>query len=169
MRIAGAVLIVLGLLFCLSFFGAIVGIPLILIGLVMVIAGGRRKTVITNVVQVSNNGPAPQLSMNHEGAGWRPEPTARREPVREPRIQAQSPRPALPQRDIELDLGYDTDFVDMRSELTQTSKRILAMAKEDGYQFRAQPGQIVITKGDYEETLRSNHAIEQFGRAMRYL
>jgi hypothetical protein len=53
-RIFGGILIVLGFLFSLSIVGAIFGIPMMLIGLVCVIFGGRRRTVITNVVQVSN-------------------------------------------------------------------------------------------------------------------
>jgi hypothetical protein len=59
MRIFGGLLIVLGLLFCLSIIGAVVGIPMILIGIVCLIVGGRRhKTVITNVVTV--NSPEPR-------------------------------------------------------------------------------------------------------------
>lgn len=53
MRIVGVFFILVGLLLCLTFFGAVVGIPLILVGCVMVVMGGR-KTVITNVVNVSN-------------------------------------------------------------------------------------------------------------------
>ena len=58
MRILGAFLIILGLLLCLSIVGAVVGIPMIFIGLIVIVVGGRRKTVITNVVQVSNSIPA---------------------------------------------------------------------------------------------------------------
>jgi hypothetical protein len=60
-------------------------------------------------------------------------------------------------------------FVEVRSEFSQTSKRILAMAKEDGYEFRARPDRIVIRRGDFEDVLRSNQAIEAFGRSLRYL
>jgi len=64
MRIMGVVFIFVGLLLCLTFFGAIVGVPLILVGWVMVVMGGR-KTVITNVVNVTNvpnTSPADQMS-----------------------------------------------------------------------------------------------------------
>jgi hypothetical protein len=57
MRIVGAMLILLGLLLCLSIVGAIVGIPMILIGAVLVAIGGRRKVVITNTVTVANTMP----------------------------------------------------------------------------------------------------------------
>lgn len=54
MRFLGALLIVFGLLFCFTFFGAIIGIPMMLIGAILLAIGGRRKTVIHNVVNVSN-------------------------------------------------------------------------------------------------------------------
>lgn len=162
MRVAGAIFIVLGLLLSLSFFGAVIGIPLILIGIVMVIVGGRRKTIITNVVQVSNNGPAPQRAPDNSGA-------AAIRPSRKETAMQGPPVAALAAPGDDFDLGYETEFVDARSELTQTSRRVLAMAKEDGYEFRARPDRIVVRRGDHEETLRSNHAIEEFGRAMRYL
>ena len=55
MRILGGVLIVLGLLFCLSVIGAIIGIPMIILGIVLAALGGRR-TLITNVVSVQTAG-----------------------------------------------------------------------------------------------------------------
>jgi uncharacterized protein DUF5362 len=54
MRIIGVIFIFVGLLLCLTIFGAVAGIPLIIIGAVLVLAGGRRKTVITNVINVAN-------------------------------------------------------------------------------------------------------------------
>jgi hypothetical protein len=168
MRIAGAIFIVLGLLLCLSLFGAVVGIPLILIGIVMVIVGGRRKTIITNVVQVSNNAPAPQLSVANGDTDWRREPSSRRPDDHEPRLRAPAVA-VLPPQNAEFDLDYEADFVDVRSELSQVSKRILAMAKQDGYEFKARPDRILIRRGDFEEVLRSNQAVEEFGRTMRYL
>jgi hypothetical protein len=55
MAIFGAILIVVGLFFCLTIVGAVFGIPMILIGIICVVVGMmRRRTVITNVVQVSN-------------------------------------------------------------------------------------------------------------------
>jgi hypothetical protein len=54
MRVFGIVLIVLGFLISLSIVGAIIGVPMMIIGLICVLAGGRHKTTITNVVQVSH-------------------------------------------------------------------------------------------------------------------
>lgn len=54
MRILGVIFIVSGLLACLTIIGIPFGIFLIIVGIVCVAVGGRRNTVITNVVQVSN-------------------------------------------------------------------------------------------------------------------
>ena len=51
MRVAGVILIVFGLLLCLSVVGAIFGFPMFIIGIVLVAMGGR-KTTITNVITV---------------------------------------------------------------------------------------------------------------------
>ena len=53
MRIFGGVLILIGLLVCLTIVGIPFGIILILVGAAMCIFGGSRRTVINNVVQVS--------------------------------------------------------------------------------------------------------------------
>ncbi len=66
MRVFGALLIAFGFLLSLSIVGAIVGLPMILVGIVCLIAGGRRKTVITNVVNVN----APDQRTQSED--WRP-------------------------------------------------------------------------------------------------
>ena len=56
LAIAGAVLMFMGLLFSLTIIGAIIGVPMMIGGAIMMGVGvfGRRKTMITNVVQVSN-------------------------------------------------------------------------------------------------------------------
>jgi hypothetical protein len=46
MRVLGAIMIVLGLLFCLTVIGAVIGIPMMLIGLGLVVAGGNRSVVV---------------------------------------------------------------------------------------------------------------------------
>lgn len=51
MRVLGAIMIVFGLLFCLTVIGAVIGIPMMLIGLVLVIAGGSNRTVVVHVNQ----------------------------------------------------------------------------------------------------------------------
>lgn len=60
MIIFGFFLQFVGFLLCLTVIGAIVGVPLILIGGIVVVFGffGRRKTVIQNVVTVQNAVPA---------------------------------------------------------------------------------------------------------------
>ena len=54
MRVVGGVMIVVGLLFCLTVIGAIIGLPMMLIGLVLVIAGRRDPSV---VVQMNHHAP----------------------------------------------------------------------------------------------------------------
>lgn len=46
MRVLGAIMIVLGLLFSLTVIGAVIGIPMMLIGLGLVVAGGNRSVVV---------------------------------------------------------------------------------------------------------------------------
>ena len=53
----GVVSIVIGLLFCLTIIGAIIGVPMILAGASLCFWGavfGSRKTIIQNVVTVQN-------------------------------------------------------------------------------------------------------------------
>jgi hypothetical protein len=50
LRLIGAVMIVAGLLFCMTIIGAVVGIPFMLLGLVFVIAGRRPAApIVVNV------------------------------------------------------------------------------------------------------------------------
>jgi hypothetical protein len=60
MIIFGFFLQFVGFLLCLTVIGAVIGVPLILIGGIVVVFGffGRRKTVIQNVVTVQNAAPA---------------------------------------------------------------------------------------------------------------
>jgi len=62
LRMIGGILVLIGLLFCFSIIGAFIGIPMMIVGGILCAVGGRRKTVITNVVQVSN---APGIPGNH--------------------------------------------------------------------------------------------------------
>ena len=52
----GVFLVFVGFLFTLTIIGSIIGIPTMLLGIVLIVAGvfARRKTVITNVVHVQN-------------------------------------------------------------------------------------------------------------------
>ena len=54
MRIVGVILVLLGLVLCFTIIGIFFGIPMILIGITLIALGGRRKTIIQNVVTVSN-------------------------------------------------------------------------------------------------------------------
>jgi len=62
MIVFGFILSFIGFLLCLTFIGAVLGVPLIFIGSLMVLFGflGRRKTVIQNVVTVHNVSSAPE-------------------------------------------------------------------------------------------------------------
>jgi membrane protease subunit (stomatin/prohibitin family) len=53
--IGGAVLMFVGFLFCLTLIGAVIGIPFMIVGAIMMGFGlfGRKNQTITNVVQVS--------------------------------------------------------------------------------------------------------------------
>jgi hypothetical protein len=78
LAIAGAVLVFLGLLFSLTVIGAIIGIPMMIAGAIMMAVGvfGRRKTIITNVVQVSNAPGAQPAPANAVSLGVSAGPTA---------------------------------------------------------------------------------------------
>jgi hypothetical protein len=54
-RVFGFIILIIGLLFCLTIIGAVLGIPMMIVGSIMVAISffGRQKTTITNVVQVA--------------------------------------------------------------------------------------------------------------------
>jgi hypothetical protein len=84
-RVIGGLLIIFGFLISLSIVGAIFGIPMILIGFVLVLVGGRHKTTITNVVQVSN---VPGNTASFEDGDYQP-PLLDRGSVRaQPRLES---------------------------------------------------------------------------------
>ncbi|HET8942660.1 MAG TPA: hypothetical protein VFN13_11815 [Rudaea sp.] len=64
MIIFGLILQFIGVLFCLTIIGALIGVPLIFIGGLMALFGflGRRKTVIQNIVTVQNAAPVPEAT-----------------------------------------------------------------------------------------------------------
>jgi hypothetical protein len=71
-RIFGAILFILGFLISLSIIGAIIGVPLMGVGvLLMILGGGRRKVVINNVVSV--NGPPAALPVELQPAAAQPQ------------------------------------------------------------------------------------------------
>lgn len=91
MRIVGGVMIVLGLLFCLTVVGAIIGLPMMLIGLALVIAGRSNPTVV--------------VQMNHHAPHYHPHPQPHYPPPGQPQAgvagygdpQAQQLPPAQPE------------------------------------------------------------------------
>ena len=168
MRIAGVFLIIFGFLISLSIVGAFVGIPMMIIGFVMVIMGGRRKTIITNVVQVSNNGGAPSMSFQDDDDRRRQQPVLRSR-MQEPPIMPPPRVPAQISRAPEYEAAYDDEpFTDVRTQLTQDARRILALAKEDGFEIKARPTSLTVRKGEYEEVFRSNEEIHEFGLSRGY-
>lgn len=76
MRVFGFVLVVLGLLICLTIIGIPFGLFLIFVGIALAIVGGHRRTVINNVIQVSNSsGPAVlQTRLPDSTDRWRSSP-----------------------------------------------------------------------------------------------
>jgi len=60
MRIAGLIIGMIGFLLCLTIIGAVIGIPLMIIGAGMMLFGGRKKTIINNVITVQNAPATPE-------------------------------------------------------------------------------------------------------------
>jgi hypothetical protein len=59
MAVVGIIFLLMGFIFCLTIIGTFIGAPMMFLGAVFLIVGlSRRKTVITNVVQVTNTAPA---------------------------------------------------------------------------------------------------------------
>ena len=97
MRVFGIVLIILGFLISLSIVGAIIGIPMMIIGLICGLAGGRRRTVITNVVQVTHGAVAVPSDgdSSHRGGSFHVE-HQRTTPPLQRRLKELNPTPAAP-------------------------------------------------------------------------
>ena len=171
MRIVGIIFILIGGLMSMTIIGASIGIPMMFIGLLMVLFGGRRKTVINNVIQVSNNGGAPHYSSSDSDRAHK-EPSLRAwtgRPVSALPLAPRLPRVQPPPADDDFELSYENEeFVDARSELSQAAKKILAQAQKDGFAVTARPTSVTIRSGDQSQILTSNEAIYSFGRNQRY-
>ena len=177
MRIVGAVFLVLGLLFSLSIIGAFIGVPMMLIGLVMLIAGGRRKTVITNVVQVSNTVPGHRddsypavaaVPANRAAIGRQPEPRTIAPPSYLPAARASAESVA---DRFERAPSQPSVFNDIENEIAEECVEILRHAKADGYDvfyLRHENRVIVRWRDEPEKLLFSNRDIRNFGRAHGY-
>ena len=176
MRIVGIILVIFGLLISLSIVGAIIGGPMVLIGLVMIMAGGRRKTIITNVVQVSNTtagrpeelGRLSEAPFNRVQIGREPEPQYIPPPVYRP--AAYSGGGSVMER---LDRPADAPavFHDIEHEISEESLGILRKAKADGYHvkyFRNENKVLARLPNEPEVVLFSNGDIRDFGRARGY-
>jgi hypothetical protein len=66
MAIVGVVFLLVGFIFCLTIIGAFIGGPMMFLGAIFLVFGlfGRRKTVITNVVHVTNTSQPAQAWQN---------------------------------------------------------------------------------------------------------
>jgi uncharacterized protein (UPF0335 family) len=176
MRVLGAILIVLGLLLSLTIFGAFFGIPMILIGIGLMVAGGR-KTVITNVVQVSN-APShlvyePSLARGPDGrVDYRDRDYAGpvvSAPRAAPRIAAPG-RPSVASRLESLEEAH-RQFEDIENEISNEAIEILQAAKQSGFsvQYLRQSNRVVVKRQDSDPiSLFSNDDIEAFGQSNGY-
>jgi len=92
-RIFGCVLFILGFLISLSIVGAIFGVPMMGLGvLLMIFGGGRRKVVINNVVSVNSAPAALPREMQSDFVDAQPR-APRWEPLPEPRDRQALPPP----------------------------------------------------------------------------
>lgn len=81
MRIFGIILVVIGLLVCLTIIGIPAGVFLIFVGLVLIALGSRQRTTITNVVQVSTTPGQQSFSMESDERGGRAVSPPRQSPM----------------------------------------------------------------------------------------
>ena len=169
MRILGGVLIVFGLLLSLSIVGAIVGVPLILVGIVLMVAGGRRRTVITNVVQVST---APESRMSFEPSRSIRKMNEDLVPhFDEPTVSIQ-PRVSLPSNrqfssSTDNRMSASRKFFDIENEITKRSMDILGEVNAAGFQvdYQVEENRILVTIPETGKFfLYSNEQILVFGK-----
>ena len=135
MRIAGIVVFVFGFLICLSIVGIPFGIFLMIVGVLMMIFGGRSKTIITNVVQVSN-APGQSYAPPPEAAPYVPEVkqvsareppalappidiTPRREPLYQPRVTVAQSEPDYDRKKWQALLKYDPDLAKVANKMQE--------------------------------------------------
>jgi hypothetical protein len=167
LRIVGIIFVFLGIILCITIIGAGIGVILIFLGLIMIAFGGRRKTVINNVIQVTNtSGPqtvSSEAAVSRKGIFSGKSIAATAAPAM---ARLNSGTTSAPEFEVEY---VDTDFTDARSELNQVSKRILSLAKQDGCEISARPDRITVSRDDYHEDLRSNSEIQTFGTTYGYL
>jgi uncharacterized protein DUF5362 len=133
MRILGVIFILVGLVLCLTIVGAIFGGLLIIIGIVLVAVGGRRKTVITNVINVANT-PTGAVPAEQAAASVSMLP---RDAQKELLSSTSADRPAptlvvpssvqmaeMPQRSTAYDVAKWKALVEFDSDIADASKRV---------------------------------------------
>jgi hypothetical protein len=174
MRIFGLLLVVTGLIFCLTIIGAPFGIFLIFVGLIFIALGGRRRTYITNVIQVSNtSGPAPEAKSTVRTLFGRKSEAAKQIDYVDV-TPKQSPQHSFDARGadrLEAQLTSGRRFQAIETELTQNSINILRAAHADGYDVDFKRGRnwIIVKLGEEMVYLCSNEDIQSFGYERRYV
>jgi hypothetical protein len=162
MRVFGLILFLLGIVLLFGILTAPLGIIFIIAGIVMMALGGRRKTVIHNVIQVSNNVGQQEANFDDDDRGRRRGPVARQ--AEPPMLPKRARQPMLESAD-NID---DQPFVDLRNEISTASKRVLAFARQDGFDLAFKSDRVVATREEVELIFQSNHAIERFGLRQGY-
>jgi hypothetical protein len=175
MRIAGLFISLFGFLISLSIVGAIIGIPLMIIGTLMMIFGGRRRTIINNVVQVSNTVPGtrngrddpPPFTGNAVQIGRE---ERRSLPQSSYRTEPQTRGVSISER-LAPNIDGVRVFEDIENEISEESIVILRRAKEDGMDVRymRRDNQVVVQPAEGATLVFvSNADISQFGRRYGY-
>jgi Family of unknown function (DUF5362) len=163
MRIVGVILVLIGLAFCFTIIGIFFGVPMILIGIVLIALGGRRKTIIQNVVTVSN---APYVGQPQD-VSLNPGHRARLQtpPLQIPEAQILSPDQPIREK-VVTNTPLDTVqlFVNAFEELTLRASAILDKAKKDGYEIIIENEKVTVKRtGASPVFLYSNPEVLAFG------
>ncbi len=166
MRFIGVVFVLFGVLLLFTVIGAGFGLILIILGFLFIALGGGRRTVIRNVVSVTNVAPTP-----NGDDGRSPRRALSLAPATD-RQRREPPLIAGEARRIDLfeptyDDGDDpTEFTDLKNEISVAAKAALAKLHASGFQIKAKPDRIVVSRNDQSEILKSNAAIIDFVRSV---
>jgi uncharacterized protein DUF5362 len=167
MRIIGVILVLIGLVLCFTIIGIFFGLPMILIGIVLIALGGRRKTIIQNVVTVSN---APYAGQPQDSsANLAPQARLQTPPLQIPEAREQILRPnqgATEKVVINTAMDAVQRFANAFEELTLRASAILDSAKKEGYEVIIENEKITIKRASLSPVfLYSNPEILGFGRS----
>jgi hypothetical protein len=131
MRIVGVILVLIGLVLCLTIIGIFFGIPMILIGIVLIALGGRRKTIIQNVVTVSN---APYAGQPHDAStNLAPQARLQTSPLQIPEAREQILPPNQEAKEkvaVNMPMDAVQRFANAFEELTLRASAILDSAQK---------------------------------------